>query len=420
VKKRFSRDRIKAASLLKNPAPAQDDDSPKGSAEYDSPKGSLETEPGLKQIFDLEPGSAEQPPYGGASFEKGDNGPLRPEKLAQPSTGLVEVASGMRMEIPGPGWARLVTGPTDEGCRLDVVLAAGFPDFSRSQLGRVAKDGRVLVDGRPVKAGYLVSPGQLIIFPPPDPPLTDLTPEPEVYLDIIYEDDQILAVNKPWGLAVHPAPGYRGSTLAGGLLAHDPRLAEIGEKFRPGLVHRLDKDTSGVLISARTESALRALAKSFSQRETQKKYLALTFGCPFRKQGVVEKPIGRHPTQRHKMAAQEVRGRPAKTLYKVLKFFPVSGISLILLTLVTGRTHQARVHLQSLGTPVLADPVYSRGVAELLNRFPQLAPGLNRQMLHARRLTIAHPLSGRPLTLRAPWPADFKFLFRELLKLENK
>lgn len=372
MKKKFSRDRIKAASILKQSSPAREDDSLEGPLETRS----------------------------------------APQKAEADFSGV--------SELPEPGWARLLTGPGDEGCRLDVVLAAGFPDFSRSQLSRLAKEGLVLVDGCPAKPGRLVSAGQLIVFPPPTPPLTDLLPEPEIHLDIIYEDDQILAVNKPCGLAVHPAPGLHGPTLAGGLLAHDPRLAEVGEKFRPGLVHRLDKDTSGVLISARTEPALRALARSFSLRETKKCYLAFVWGRPSRKQGVVEKPIGRHPTQRHKMAVEAVRGRPAKTLYRVLKFFPTSGVSLILLTLITGRTHQARVHLQSLGTPVLADPAYSRGVAELLNRFPQLAPGLTRQMLHARRLTIAHPQSGRPLTLRAPWPDDFLFLWRELFKLEKR
>lgn len=322
--------------------------------------------------------------------------------------------------IAESGLARMLTGPAEEGRRLDVVLASAFPDFSRSQLSRLAKEGRISVNGRPGKASQLVDAGQLIVFSSPDPPRTDLIPEPDVSLDIIYEDAQVLALNKPWGLAVHPAPGYNGPTLAGGLLAHDPRLTEVGEKFRPGLVHRLDKDTSGVLITARTEPALRSLAASFSNRATQKNYLAFTRGRPLQNRGQVERPIGRHPTQRHKMAVDVARSRPAKTIYQVLKFFPASGVSLILLTLVTGRTHQARVHLQSLGTPVLADPVYSRGVSELLNRFPHLAPGLGRQMLHARRLTIAHPATGQKLTLRAPWPDDFLFLFRELTRLESK
>lgn len=376
MKKRFSRDRIKAAAILREPPglradsqdPADDDDSWTPPEEADEAGSKISGGPSLGES----------------------------------------------------GQARLLAGPAEAGRRLDVVLAAAFPDFSRSQLGRLAREGLILVDDRPGKASQLVGAGQLIVFSAPGPPLTDLRPEPEVSLDIIYEDEQVLALNKPWGLAVHPAPGYHGPTLAGGLLAHDPRLTEVGEKFRPGLVHRLDKDTSGVLISARTEPALRALAAAFSRRETQKRYLAFSRGRPPQNRGLVDRPIGRHPTQRHKMAVDSPRGRPAQTFYQVLKFFPTSGISLILLTLITGRTHQARVHLQSLGTPVLADPVYSRGVSELLHRFPQLAPGLERQMLHARRLTIAHPATGRDLTLRAPWPDDFLFLFEQLSRLEKK
>jgi 23S rRNA pseudouridine1911/1915/1917 synthase len=331
-----------------------------------------------------------------------------------------EAPSGKGPTVSESGLARMTAGPAESGHRLDVVLAAAFPDFSRSQLGRLAREGRILLDGRPAKASQLLTIGQLIAFNQPEPPLTDLRPEPEVRLEVIYEDEQILALNKPWGLAVHPAPGYHGPTLAGGLLAHDPRLTEVGEKFRPGLVHRLDKDTSGVLITARTEPALRALAAAFAGRETQKRYLAFARGRPPQNQGLIDRPIGRHPTQRHKMAVEAAGGRPAKTIYRVLRYFPTSGLSLILLTLITGRTHQARVHLQSLGTPIVADPVYSRGAADLLSRFPHLAPGLQRQMLHARRLTISHPSTGCPLTIRAPWPDDFLFLFQQLSYLETK
>ncbi|MDR0882407.1 MAG: RluA family pseudouridine synthase [Candidatus Adiutrix sp.] len=320
---------------------------------------------------------------------------------------------------PATGLITFTVRPPEEKRRLDVVLAARYPAFSRTQLARLAKEGQVRLDDQPARARASLAAGQTVTFPPPQAPLTDWPPEPEVRLEIIYEDDQILVVNKPWGLAVHPAPGYRGPTLTGGLLARDGQLAEVGERHRPGLVHRLDKDTSGVLVTAKTETALRSLAASFSRRETKKCYLALVRGRPARGRGQVELPIGRHPTQRHKMAAGAGRERPARTIYRVLRHFPAPGVSLVMLQLVTGRTHQARVHLQSLGTPVLADPVYSRGVADLASRFPQLAPGLNRQMLHARRLTISHPATGRPVTFRAPWPPDFLNIFRELLKLEK-
>ena len=322
---------------------------------------------------------------------------------------------------PGPegGLITLTVAPDEGGRRLDAVLAARRPEFSRSQLARLVKEGLVSVEGQPVnKASQLLAAGQRLSFSPPAPPVTDLKPEPEVILDIVYEDEDVLAVNKPWALAVHPAPGYQGPTLAGGLLARDSRLSEVGERFRPGLVHRLDKDTSGVLVVAKTETALRQLAAAFGARETGKKYLAFVRGCPPEKSGLIDKPIGRHPTQRHKMAVRP-DGRPARSLYRVLKRFPVVNVSLVLLTLITGRTHQARVHLQSLGTPVLADPVYSRGAADLLQAQPGLAPYLTRQLLHARRLSLAHPRSGETLHLRAPWPSDFLGLWAELMKLEK-
>ena len=310
--------------------------------------------------------------------------------------------------------------PAEEGRRLDVILAARCPEFSRSQLAALAKAGRTLVDGRPAKPGQILTAGHTVTFPRPQAPPTDIQPDPGVILDVVYEDEHLLAVNKPWGLVVHPAPGLREPTLAGGLLARDARLSQVGEKFRPGLVHRLDRDTSGILITAKTEPALRALAAAFSARETRKSYLAFVWGRPARLAGLIDSPIGRHPTQRHKMAADHPRGRPSRTLYRVLRHFPRAGVSLVLLTLITGRTHQARVHLQSLGTPVLADPVYSRGPAELLKRWPHLAPHLQRQLLHARRLTLSHPVSGAPLTLRAPWPPDFTDLLKALLDLENR
>ncbi len=352
-----------------------------------------------------------------ANLSRGDSEALEPESSLDPFEDEVELESA---ETGPDGAISLEVGPAEAGRRLDAALAARYPEYSRSQLARLAKDGRILVNGLEAKAASLLAAGQTISFARPLPPTTELKPEPDVVLDVLYEDEEILGLNKPWNLAVHPAPGYHGPTLAGGLLARDPRFSEVGEKYRPGLVHRLDKDTSGVMVVAKTERALRQLAEAFEARETQKKYLAFVRGRPTSAAGLIDKPIGRHPTQRHKMAVSTAaNSRPARSRYRVLKTFPRAGISLILLTLITGRTHQARVHLQSLGTPVLADPVYSRGVNDLVAAHPQLAPFLSRQMLHARRLTLPHPLSGRPLDLRAPWPADFSGLWRELMELEK-
>ena len=303
----------------------------------------------------------------------------------------------------------------EAGERLDKVLSGRLPDYSRSQLARLIKDGLVQLDGRPVlKPSTAVTFGAVILAGRPAPPLASLAPDPGLALDIIYEDDHILVVNKPWGLLIHPASGPGGPTLAGGLLARDPRLEEIGVPFRPGLVHRLDRDTSGVVVTARTEPALRRLAAAFSRRETLKRYLAFVRGRPRPERGLVDLPIGRHPSLRHKMAAGRADGRAALTFYRLLRHFPETGLSLLLLTLVTGRTHQARVHLAALGCPVLADPVYSRGVGDLTRRPPRLAPFCGRQLLHARRLTINHPATGRPMTFRAPWPPDFLGLWGEL------
>ncbi|UQZ88816.1 RluA family pseudouridine synthase [Deltaproteobacteria bacterium Smac51] len=312
------------------------------------------------------------------------------------------------------GGLEFVVADEESGRRLDQVLAARFPEFSRSQLARMAKGGQVLVDRRAAKASATAVAGQKVVLPAPQAPVTDLAPDPDVVLDVVYEDADILAVNKPWGLVVHPGSGHYGPTLAGGLLARDPRISAVGEKFRPGLVHRLDKDTSGILITAKTEAALRRLSESFSQRETKKCYLAFIKGRPPLRQGLIDSPIGRHPTQRHKMAVVP-GGREARTVYRLLRYFPQADISLLHLRLITGRTHQIRVHLQSLGIPVLADPVYSRGTGDLAARYPQLAPYLNHQLLHARRLTIGHPSTGFPITLHAPWPAEFVGLLNELM-----
>lgn len=363
MKKKFSRDRLKAAKEL---------------------KGGVQTE---------------GPPFDAEIDDDEDTAGLWPESEA------AAAADSGRLQI--------VVKPEEAGRRLDALLASRRPEFTRSQLARLAKEGLVDIDGRPVKPSVAVAAGQCITCPIPGPPLTSMRPEPDVTLDVIYEDEDILVVNKPWALAVHPAPGYHGPTLAGGLLARDARLAELGEAHRPGLVHRLDKDTSGVLVTAKTEAALRNLSAAFSARETRKCYLAFVKGRPKANSGLIDSPIGRHPTQRHKMAVV-TSGRPAKTIWRLIKYFPRPGLSLVMLTLITGRTHQARVHLQALGAPVLADPVYSRGEADLIKITPEIKPFLTRQLLHARRLTIDHPTSHRPMTFRAPWPNDFIGLFKLL------
>ncbi|MDR1921166.1 MAG: RluA family pseudouridine synthase [Candidatus Adiutrix sp.] len=307
----------------------------------------------------------------------------------------------------------------EAGRRLDSLLAARCPEFSRTQLARLARNGKIALDGRPAKPGAIAAAGQRVVFQPPESPLTKLEPDYGLEISVIYEDEDILVLDKPWGLMAHPGAGRREPTLAGGLLARNPRLNGVGEHLRPGLAHRLDRDTSGVLITAKNEPALRALSEMFGRRETKKIYLAFVSGRPRNDCGLVDAPIGRHPTQRRKMYAGAPRGRAALTYYKILRHFPKTGLSLAALRLVTGRTHQARVHLQSLGLPVLGDPVYSRGPGDLVKKFPSLGPLIKRQMLHARRLTIVHPVNSTEMTFRAPWPSDFRIFLREILALEK-
>lgn len=391
MKKKFSRDRLKKNIDTTSPENASHPQTGiNGETEQDSPRN-------FEEDF-IE-----------NSIEENALSPI--PNLAKNSTEI----EALTEHFPG----LVVVSKAEEGLRLDKVMALHHPEYSRSQLSRLAKEGLVLLDQRPVKASTLVSAGQTISFPPPAPPRTDLEPEPDVIINVLYEDEHILALDKPWGLAVHPAPGYHGPTLVGGLLARDPKLKALGERFRPGLVHRLDRNTSGVMITAKTEVALKALGEAFSNRQAHKGYLAFVRGRLPLRAATIDQPLGRHPSLRHKMAVTPNKGRPARTFYRVLAYFPTTGVSLVWLNLITGRTHQARVHLQNLATPVLADPVYSRGTAELTKAFPQLAPYLERQLLHARRLTLAHPRTGEAMTFRAPWPPEFRCLLKELLKIER-
>ncbi|MDR1296858.1 MAG: RluA family pseudouridine synthase [Deltaproteobacteria bacterium] len=303
------------------------------------------------------------------------------------------------------------------GRRLDAVLTELCPQSSRSSIAKSIRTGSASLDGLPAKPSQAARVGQRLVFAPPAPEDDLPVTAPDSPVEVIYQDEEILVINKPPGLTVHPGAGHQGPTLAGALLALDPGLARAGPPSRPGLVHRLDKDTSGVMVVARTPEVLEFLTKEFADRRVEKRYLAFVRGqIPDR--GRIDSPIGRHPTLRHKMRAGSPEGRPAVSLYNVVRKFPQTGTSLAAVDLLTGRTHQARVHLASLGAPVLADPVYGRGSGPLVKKHPPLAPFLTRQFLHARRLTIRHP-SGLKMTFRAPWPDDFVNLLRELLRLEK-
>ena len=318
--------------------------------------------------------------------------------------------------------ASFVVEPVDSGIRLDVFLAARFPERSRSFLARAIDKGAVRVDGVQARGSLKVKAGSLVCFTVPEPPRTGPAAE-EIPLEFLHLDQWMAAVNKPPGMVVHPAKGNWKGTLAGALKWHLERqstagavgLSTAGGPTRPGIVHRLDRDTSGVIVVARTEEAHHRLAKQFERRTTAKTYLAITHGSPQFDSDEINLPIGIHPYQREKMAVRHdhATSREAVTRYDVVERFP--GAALVKVTPRTGRTHQIRVHLAAIGCPVLCDSLYSgRAVIEPgLFGLPAThpiadRPLITRQALHAARLEIFHPATQERLALEAPLPADME------------
>ncbi|HEV8340636.1 MAG TPA: RluA family pseudouridine synthase [bacterium] len=288
---------------------------------------------------------------------------------------------------------RLAVDAAHDGARLDLFLASRLPSLSRSRLHDLIAAGAVRVGGEARKPASRVRRGQEIIVDIPDAASPDPAAE-AMSLDVRYEDDDVLVVNKPAGLPVHPGPGHAGGTLVNALLGRVPSLAGVGVPLRPGIVHRLDKDTSGMLVVAKTEAALRALQAAIKAREVRREYLALVQGGVAAEDGMIEAPIARHPRHRRRMAVV-AGGRPAVTRYRVLERF--AAATLVEASLQTGRTHQIRVHFAHLGHPVVGDPVYGgRG-----ERW-----GMRRQALHAFRLTFTHPGTGARIAVEAPLPDD--------------
>jgi len=279
------------------------------------------------------------------------------------------------------------------GERLDVFLSRAVADLSRSQARRLIDDGLVTVDGAPERPSYRLPGGARITATLP--PAEEVEPAAErIPLTIIYQDEDVIVVDKPAGLTVHPAPGHPSGTLVNALLALAPELAGLRDRVRPGIVHRLDRDTSGLLVVARNERARDDLIRQMKQREVSKTYLALVQGVPQPPQGTIEAPIGRHPRNRKKMAVV-AGGREAETRYRVRE--EVDGFALLEVEPVTGRTHQIRVHLAAIGHPVVGDAVYGKR-SELVGR----------QFLHAWRLAFDLPSSGRRVEFESPLPADLR------------
>ena len=294
------------------------------------------------------------------------------------------------------------------GERLDRFLAERLSGLSRAQVQRLVKSGAVTVNGRPSKPAYRVEPGDRVeVELPEGEEEAPVLPEP-IPLDIIYEDEHLLAVNKPAGMVVHPAVGHASGTLVNALLAYCPQVADVGGLERAGIVHRLDKDTSGLLLVAKDPGTHEALQRQFKHRLVRKTYLALVEGQVQPREGIVEAPVGRDRRARKRMAVTRT-GRPAITQYRAVEYF--RRHTLLEVRPHTGRTHQVRVHLAWLGYPVVGDRVYGR-------RRQSLLP--DRHFLHARELVFTHPVTGEKLTLTALLPEELKAVLDRLREHESR
>ncbi|MCI8763549.1 MAG: RluA family pseudouridine synthase [Lachnospiraceae bacterium] len=290
-----------------------------------------------------------------------------------------------------------------DGIRIDRYLSEYYTDFSRSYLQKLLKDGGVLVDGKIVKSNYKVSSGERILMEIPEAVEPKILPE-EIALDILYEDADIILVNKPKGMVVHPAAGHDSGTLVNALLAHCGDLSGINGVLRPGIVHRIDRDTTGVLVACKNDTAHNAIAEQLKVHSITRVYFAIVHGRISEDEGTIDAPIGRHPTDRKKMSINEKNGKPAVTHYHVLQ--RSERFTYLECRLETGRTHQIRVHMASAGHPLLGDSVYGPAHCPY--------PGLQGQTLHAGILGLIHPRTGEYLEVQAPLPQYFMELLQKL------
>ena len=308
---------------------------------------------------------------------------------------------------------RFRVGVPSEGTRLDLFVAGACSDLSRSRIQKLIAEGAVRLSGSPAKRAHVVRAGEEIEVEVPEPRTAAIEPQ-DIPLSILYEDDHLLAIDKPPGIVVHPSPGHDSGTLVNALLHHARDLSGIGGERRPGIVHRLDRDTSGVLLVAKTDRAHASLSRQMKKRSLRKEYLALAAGLARVRKGDVNLPVGRDPRDRKKMRAFgnadsiPSGAREARTLYEIEREWPELRLTLLRCRLVTGRTHQIRVHLAAAGLPVVGDPVYGRprydrvrdaDLARRLREFP-------RQALHAERIGLRHPETNEELEIVAPVPED--------------
>jgi 23S rRNA pseudouridine1911/1915/1917 synthase len=307
---------------------------------------------------------------------------------------------------------RIVATSEDADKRIDRLLAERFSHLSRSLIQRLIDEGRIQRAGQPLKPSYRVRAGDTFAVDLTLPPSLQARPEP-VDFEIVYEDEMMAVINKPAGLTVHPAPGHEGGTLVNGLLARYPTLGDSGDALRPGLVHRLDKDTSGLMVVALNERAQSVLAEQVRTRSLKRRYIALVGGQLRPERGVIDVPVGRDRVSRKRMAAglSTISPRPARTRYQVLEYLEGwqgqhkrEPFTLVEVALETGRTHQIRVHMAYIGHPVAGDSLYGG---------PQI-PGLERQFLHAYTLELQSPQTGEMLHFQASLPSDLQTILEQL------
>jgi 23S rRNA pseudouridine1911/1915/1917 synthase len=304
---------------------------------------------------------------------------------------------------------RITTQQTDQ--RLDKYLAHQIGNLSRSRIKALLDEGLITLDDKPVKASHLVKHGEIVLIRLPGPKPSPLLPE-DIPLEVHYEDDHLIVINKPAGMVVHPAYGHSSGTLVNGLLHHCRNLPGIGGELRPGLVHRLDKDTSGLLVVAKSERALEGLAKQFKKKTTERLYRCLAWGSPQPPEGRIDEPLGRSKSNRKLFDVIE-GGKEAATRYRTLDRFDF--LSLLEMQLETGRTHQIRIHLHHIGHPVFGDPQYggrnrrlgalSSGQRKMAAELFEMLP---RQALHAATLGFIHPKSGEKLSFSCDFPEDIQ------------
>ena len=309
-------------------------------------------------------------------------------------------------QIENPTPIEFVVSEDDAKLRLDQFLARRLPEYSRSRLQQLIRTGFVRLNGQSTRPRQIVRAGDKIDLIEPPLEKIDVRPEP-IPLEVLFEDGDLIVINKPAGLTVHPGAGHREHTLVNALLSHCATLSGIGGKERPGIVHRLDKETSGCLVVAKNDTAHRELSKQFAARTVEKIYLALVAGKLRKPTGVIEEKIGRHPIHRQRMSATSPRGRSAKTEYRVIR--SSDQASLVECRLHSGRTNQIRVHLHHLGHPVLGDKIYA----------PRFAKNFPRQMLHAWKLGFHHPHTGEWKHFEAPLPADFATAIQLIIESQH-